>query len=113
MTDTIDAPAFTFDAIPIDDLPTTAKGTDPASIALGVAALGAISPKIAAGDSERFDDRKGAVNRAAVIKRGIRAAITAGTALPDGYTFGTRIIAGADGYRVAIVLVKPSKAKTK
>lgn len=112
MTDT-EVTAPTFDAIPIDDLPTTVKGTDPASIALGVAVIGAIDPKTAAGDAERFGERKGAVNRAAVIKRGIRAAIASGTALPDGYTFGTRILAGADGYRVAVLLVKPSKAKAK
>lgn len=93
-------PAFAFELIPVAELATAAKGADPESIALGTAVLAAVTVEQAAGDPLRFDDRKAAVNRVAVIKRAVRAAGGA----PAGHKIATKIRATASGYQVAIIL---------
>jgi hypothetical protein len=99
-----------FEAIALDDLPSAPKGSDPASVALGNAVLAVANATTAAGDPlPPFADRKDAINRAAVIKRGVRAA----GGPSDGMKVATRILASADGYRVAILLVPATPAKPK
>ena len=109
MTDETTTTAPAFEAIAIDDLPSAPKGSDPASIALGQSVLAVANATTAAGDGLRFADRKDAVNRAAVIKRGVRAAGGA----PDGMKVATRILPGTDGFRVAILLVKATAKAAK
>ena len=105
-TATVDeTPAPAFDAIPIAELPKSVKGASPERIALGNALLTALSPDTAAGDRERFADRKGASKRAAVLRRAIGAAGGA----PKGTTFGTQIATTGDGYYVIARLDKASK----
>lgn len=102
--DTSAAPAF--DAIPVADLPTPTKGASPERLALGTALLGALTAgQTAAGDRERFADRKDASKRAAVLRR----AITAAGGVPKGTTFGTQIAASAEGFYVIARLDKTSK----
>lgn len=101
-------PTYEFDAVPMTELAKTSKGADPKAVALGQAILAAVTVDTAQGDRERYEDRKGAVNRAAVIKRAIKAAGGA----PAGHTIGTRIGATAEGFRVIITLTStPASAK--
>lgn len=102
-----DAP--TFDSIAVTDLPKATKGADPERIALGAALLAVLTPDTAAGDVERFAERKDAVKRAAVLRRAILAAGGA----PDGTTIGTQIDATADGFRAIVRMNAKGTGKPK
>lgn len=106
-----DAPddALAFDAVPIADLAPASSGANAASIALGTALLAVANATTAARDRLRFATRPEAMNRAAVLRRGI---VAAGGA-PEGFRVSTRIIAGDDGFGVAILLVAKTEPKGK
>lgn len=108
-----DSAVAAFEPVPIADLPKSApKGMDPASIALGLALLAVLTSDTAARDPMAHALRKDAINRAAVLKRVVRAA----GGVSDGFRLGTRILAAADGFHVVATLdtISPTKiTKTK
>lgn len=97
-----DAPAPLFIAVPVAELPSGRKTVDPATLALGKAVLEIINADTAAQDAATYPEKTGAAERATAIRKAVKAA----GPVADGHRVKTRLVSGADGYRVVVTLDK-------